>query len=70
MVAGGGRDLWASRNNGWLSPEDVEEVNALLERLSELTGQPKAARRDRLASLAFVWARIDAKPKRRPPRIP
>jgi hypothetical protein len=43
-------------------------VNALLERLSELTSQPKAARRDRLISLAFVLAPIDAKPKRRTSR--
>jgi DNA-binding transcriptional ArsR family regulator len=67
-VAGTGRELWASRNKGWLGPEDVAEVNALLERLSELTSQPKAARRDRLISLAFVLAPIDAKPKRRTSR--
>lgn len=67
-VVGTGRELWASRNKGWLSPEDVAEVNALLKRLSELTSQPKAAGRDRLTSLAFVLAPIDAKPKRRTSR--
>ena len=65
VVAGPARDLWASRNKGWLSSEDVAEVNALLKRLGELTSQPKAARRNRLASFAFVLAPIDAKPKRR-----
>ena len=65
VIAGAGRELWASRNKGWLSPEDVREVNALLGRLGELTSQPKAAGRDRLASLAFVLAPISPKAKRR-----
>lgn len=67
-VIGTGRELWASRNKGWLSPGDIAEVNALLERLSELTSQPKVAGRDRLISLAFVLAPIDAQPKRRTSR--
>lgn len=65
VVAGPSRELWASRNKGWLSSEDVAEVNGLLTRLSELTSQPKAVGRNRLASFAFVLAPIDAKPKRR-----
>jgi len=67
-VIGAGRELWASRNKGWLSPGDIAEVNAILERLSELTSQPKVAGRDRLISLAFVLAPIDAQPKRRTSR--
>ena len=70
VVAGAGRDLWASRNKGWLSSADVAEVNTLLNRLSELTSQPKADGREHLASLAFVLAPIDARPKRRAPRRP
>lgn len=65
IVVGTGRELWASRNKGWLSPADVAEVNALLARLGELTSQPKAVGRDRLASLAFVLAPLDVRPKRR-----
>lgn len=65
-VVGEERELWASRNKGWLSPDDVAEMNALLERLSALTSQTKAVGRDRLISLAFVVAPIDPKPKRRP----
>lgn len=68
VVAGVERELWASRNKGWLSREDIVEVNALLGRLSELTSQPKADGRDRLASFAFVLAPINARPKRRKPR--
>jgi DNA-binding transcriptional ArsR family regulator len=68
VVTGTGRELWASRNKGWLSPDDVVEVNALLERLSVLTSQPKAAGREHLASLAFVLAPINPRPKRRSAR--
>src|SRR5690606_5699563 len=32
-VEGPCRELWASRNKGWLSPADLAEANALLERL-------------------------------------
>ncbi|WP_452657150.1 winged helix-turn-helix domain-containing protein [Sphingomonas aurantiaca] len=65
VVAGTGRELWASRNKGWLSPADVAEVNALLARLGEITSQPKGAGRDRLASFAFVLAPLNVRPKRR-----
>lgn len=65
VVTGAGRQLWASRNKGWLSSDDLAEVNGLLERLSELTSQAKTDGRDRLASLAFVLAPISARPKRR-----
>lgn len=68
VVAGTARELWASRNKGWLSPGDMREVNALLDRLGELTSQPRAAGRDRLTSLAFVLTPIDPKAKRRPSR--
>ena len=62
---GPGRELWASRNKGWLSPADIAEVNALLERLSALTSQPKRPGRDRLMSCAFVLAPVSPRPKRR-----
>jgi len=64
-VTGTSRELWASRNKGWLSPDDVAEVNALLARLGEITSQPRGVGRDQLASLAFVLAPLNAKPKRR-----
>jgi len=59
------RELWASRNKGWLSPAELEETNVLLERLSELTSRPRTAHRDRLISLAFVLAPVSPRPKRR-----
>ena len=66
-VNGPKRELWASRNKGWLSQTDLEEVNSLLERLSTLTSQPKALGRERLVSCAFVLAPISPRPKRRLP---
>ncbi|PPT72756.1 transcriptional regulator [Xanthomonas arboricola] len=65
VTAGKKRELWVSRNKGWLSDRDLQEVNVLLERLSELTSQPKAEGRNRLASLAFALAPTKAQPKRR-----
>jgi len=65
VVSGPKRELWASRNKGWLSASDLMEVNTLLERLSELTSQSKAEGKDRLVSLAFSLAPIDPRPKRR-----
>ena len=67
-VVGTRRELWASRNKSWLRTRDLTEVNALLERLSELTSQPKTAGRERLTSLILVPAPIDAKPNRRTSR--
>jgi DNA-binding transcriptional ArsR family regulator len=64
-VEGPARELWASRNKGWLSADDLKEVNALLERLSAITSQTRAAGRNRLISLAFVLAPIQPRPKRR-----
>jgi len=66
-VEGSRRELWASRNKGWLSQTDLEEVNSLLERLSTLASQSKAPGRERLVSCAFVLAPINPRPKRRLP---
>lgn len=68
VVFGAGRELWASRNKGWVSRDDLKEINALLERLSALTSQPKQAGRERLVSLAFVLSPIKALNKRRASR--
>lgn len=65
VTEGKKRELWVSRNKGWLSDRDLQEVNVLLERLSELTSQPRAEGRNRLTSLAFALAPTKAQPKRR-----
>jgi DNA-binding transcriptional ArsR family regulator len=64
-TAGARRELWIARNKGWLSEDELEEVNALLVRLAELTSQPRIAGRDRLASLSFVLAPVQPRGKRR-----
>ncbi|WNG51922.1 helix-turn-helix transcriptional regulator [Archangium minus] len=64
-VNGPRRELWTARNKGWVSPQDLEEVNRLIERLCELTSQPRAPGRERLMSLAFVLAPIRPRAKRR-----
>ena len=69
VVDGARRELWASRNKGWLSPDDLEEVNGLLERLSALTSQARAPGREQLTSLAFVLAPVSPRPKRRPKAV-
>lgn len=59
------RELWVSRNKGWLSKDDIREVSRLLERLSELTSQAKAPERRRLMSFAFALSPLSPRPKRR-----
>lgn len=59
------RELWISRNKGWLSKNDIREVARLLERLSELTSQPRAPGRERLISFAFALSPLSPRPKRR-----
>ncbi len=65
QVTGPGRQLWISRNKGWVSNSDLEEVNALLLRLGQLTSQPRSNEREQLVSLAFSLAPIQPKAKRR-----
>jgi DNA-binding transcriptional ArsR family regulator len=62
------RELWISRNKGWLSEQDLIEVNSLLLRLSDLTSQPSAPDRPHLASLAFALAPLRRRAKRRQPK--
>ncbi len=64
-LSGPRRELWASRTTGWLSDGDLVEVNHLLERLGALLSQPKSDDRSRLMSLAFAFAPLHPRPKRR-----
>lgn len=71
VVEGEQRNLWAARMNGWLSEDDVAELNSLLNRIldlfqrskgAEAAGQrPEPASRSsrRLHSLSWVLAPID-----------
>jgi DNA-binding transcriptional ArsR family regulator len=59
------RQLWAARNKGWVSAAELEEINALLERLCELTSHPRDTRRRLLTSCSFVLSPVAARPRRR-----
>lgn len=59
------RQLWAARNKGWLSHNEIEEVNVLLERLCELMSQTRTDERDQLLSCTFLLAPHVALSKRR-----
>jgi len=65
VASGPRRQLWAARNKGWVSGEDLAEVNSLLERLCTLTSQKLDANREELVSFAFVLAPLSRRPRRR-----
>lgn len=62
---GSRRELWAARNRGWVNEAELGEINRLLSRLNELLRRPRGAGRDRLVSLTYVLAPVDARPVRR-----
>lgn len=64
-VEGRRRRLWAARNKGWLNQAELEEANALLERLCELLSHPRDAFRNVPMSLAFVLAPTAIRQRRR-----
>ncbi len=64
-VEGKRRQLWAARNKGWVSGEELEELNRLLGRLLELFERPRSDEHQHLMSLCFVLAPVAARPKRR-----
>ena len=70
VTSGDARQLWAARNKAWLSPAEVVEVNALLQRLCELMIQPRSPERDQILSCTFVLAPHVALPKRRGSEVP
>ena len=65
QLSGPRRQLWISRNKGWMSDTDLEEVNALLLRLGELASQSRSNERGQLISLAFSLAPVQPRAKRR-----
>lgn len=56
VVDGPGRELWAGRIKGWLSPAELIRCNALLAELGTLLSSLKTPERDRLYSLQFLLA--------------
>lgn len=65
VVSGKHRNLWAARNKGWLSRDELAEVNALLNRLIDLFNQPRSPERDKLYALTTVLAPLEVREARR-----
>jgi hypothetical protein len=65
VVRGDHRNLWAARSKGWLKPDELVEVNELLNRLSDLLNQKKSPERRELYVLSWVMAPVEVQPVRR-----
>lgn len=65
VVQGRQRELWAARSRGWLSPAELERVNALLTELGELLMRGPSSARKQLFNLTWLLAPADARPARR-----
>ena len=59
------RALWAGRGKGWVTPEELGELNALAARATAILRHPRAPGRDRLVSFCFVLAPIAPRAARR-----
>jgi DNA-binding transcriptional ArsR family regulator len=69
-VDGPRRTLWAARGTGWVSDDELTQINALLTRIAALLRQPRDGDRQRLISLCHVLAPMTARPVRRTPGAP
>jgi hypothetical protein len=56
QLEGPQRELWAGRAKGWVSPLDLQRINALLAELTQLLFLAPDAKRNRLFSLQFLLA--------------
>lgn len=65
VTEGPERNLWAARIKGWLSDEDLHEVNRLIGELGAIFDRPRAPGRDRLHAFTFVHLAIPARSVRR-----
>lgn len=69
VVEGKRRELWAARSKGWVTVEELAEINRLLARLNEVMHRPRTAQRNQLMSLAYVLAPVAIRPLRRDSRF-
>ena len=56
-VSGAGRELWALRRTGWLTPRGVIELNRSMARLSEAVPKPRG--RGRLYAITLLLTPVD-----------
>jgi DNA-binding transcriptional ArsR family regulator len=64
-VDGPSRELWMARLTGWVDASELEEINRLLQRLSDLLAAARPTKSGKLIALHWILAPIDAKPVRR-----
>ena len=55
---GATREVWASRQRGWVTRAELTEINRLLGRLNDIVQGPPSAGADRLLSFCFVLAKL------------
>jgi len=65
VTEGPKRNLWAARVKGWLSDEDLREVNRLLAEVAAIFARNKEPGRDRLHAFTFVNVPLPAQAMRR-----
>lgn len=65
VVEGPRRELWAARGKGWVSPDQLAEINQLLNRLTNLLQQPRTPGEDTLVALSWVLAPLEPRSPRR-----
>jgi DNA-binding transcriptional ArsR family regulator len=61
-VSGAGRELWALRRTGWLTPRQVLELNRSMTRLSDAVSKPRG--KGRLYAITLLLTPVDRKAKR------
>lgn len=65
VTEGPQRNLWAARTKGWLSDEDLREVNRLIGELKAIFEKAREPGRDRLHAFTFVNVPLPARNVRR-----
>jgi hypothetical protein len=65
VAEGPERELWVARNQGWVTPAELREINRTLRRLGDLLGQRRDATRARRIALAWVLAPLPVRAVRR-----
>ncbi len=58
VASGPGRNLWAARTKGWVRPEDLAEVNRLLNRLADLLIDGNSSEGGSLIALTWILAPV------------
>ncbi|MBS0461498.1 MAG: winged helix-turn-helix transcriptional regulator [Proteobacteria bacterium] len=64
-VEGPARELWVARLRGWVDPDDLIEVNRLLQQLADVLLRTRPKPGGKLVACHWILAPLDARPARR-----